>query len=187
MSRQFGPGRSPRRPARFLYMPKMRLDDLLRIAYNGDRTFTLTPNSHFLDDGHGGETGMKILIIEDSPEITETLSVVLQLNWPGSEINSAIEGRKGIQMLKDSAYDFAILDIHLPDTDGFNVLAEVRRFSTVPIFIVTVRGGDADRKRGMALGANDYISKPFKAKDLTERIGAVLGRTPKPVALTQPS
>jgi two-component system KDP operon response regulator KdpE len=85
---------------------------------------------------------------------------------------SHTEGGKGIQLLKSSSFDIVILDINLPDIDGFKILHKVRSFSDIPIIILTVRGNDEDKQRGLDLGANDYINKPFRPKDLIERTKA---------------
>ncbi len=85
---------------------------------------------------------MKVLIIEDSPEIVEAVALCLQLRWPEAEVAIAAEGARGIEMLKNSAFDIVILDINLPDFDGFQVLQQVRTFSDVPTIFLTVRGKD---------------------------------------------
>ncbi|MDD5288493.1 MAG: response regulator transcription factor [Dehalococcoidales bacterium] len=120
---------------------------------------------------------MKVLIIEDSPEIVEAVALCLQLRWPETEVSVAAEGARGIEMLRASPVDIVILDINLPDFDGFRVLQEVRTFSDVPTIILTVRGKDEDQTRGLEIGADDYIVKPFKPRDLVARVNAVLRRT----------
>lgn len=120
---------------------------------------------------------MKVLIIEDSPEIVEAVALCLQLRWPEAEVAIAVEGARGIEMLKSSPFDIVILDINLPDFDGFRVLQEVRTFSDVPTIILTVRGKEDDQTRGLEIGADDYIVKPFKPRDLIARVNAVLRRT----------
>src|SRR5512133_506286 len=113
---------------------------------------------------------MKVLIIEDSPEIVEAVSLCLQLRWPESEMLVTAEGKRGIETLKNTPCDFLILDINLPDIDGFNVLQEVRAFSNVPTIILTVRGKEEDQTRGLEIGADDYIVKPFRPRDLVARV-----------------
>ena len=119
---------------------------------------------------------MRVLIIEDSPEIVETLVLCLQLSWSETEISVAAEGSRGVEMLRNSPFDIIFLDINLPDIDGFEVLQQVRIFSDVPIIILTVRGNQKDRTRGLEMGADDYIVKPFKPRDLLDRANAVLRR-----------
>lgn len=120
---------------------------------------------------------MKVLIIEDSPEIVEAVALCLQLRWPEVEVSVAAEGARGVEMLKTTPFDIAILDINLPDFDGFRVLQEVRGFSDVPTIILTVRGKEEDQTKGLEIGADDYIVKPFKPRDLVARVNAVLRRT----------
>ncbi len=119
---------------------------------------------------------MKVLIIEDSPEIVEAVALCLQLRWPEVEIAVAAEGTRGIEILKSSSFNIIILDINLPDMDGFKVLQEVRIFSDVPTIILTVRGKEEDQARGLEMGADDYIVKPFKPRDLVARVNAVTRR-----------
>ncbi len=120
---------------------------------------------------------MKVLIIEDSPEIAESTSLCLQIRWPEVEVSVAAEGVKGVEMTKSKAFDLVILDINLPDINGFQVLNQIRSFSRVPIIIVTVRGNEHDQAMGLEMGADDYIVKPFRPRDLIARVNAVLRRT----------
>jgi DNA-binding response OmpR family regulator len=119
---------------------------------------------------------MKVMIIEDSPEVVEAVSLCLQLRWPDTAIAVSAEGSRGIETLKASPYDMLILDINLPDMDGFRVLQEVRAFSNIPTIILTVRGKEDDQTRGLEMGADDYIVKPFRPRDLVARVNAVLRR-----------
>ncbi len=119
---------------------------------------------------------MKVMIIEDSPEVVEAVSLCLQLRWPDTAIAVSAEGARGIETLKASPHDMLILDINLPDMDGFRVLQEVRAFSNIPTIILTVRGKEDDQTRGLEMGADDYIVKPFRPRDLVARVNAVLRR-----------
>lgn len=123
---------------------------------------------------------MKVLIIEDAPEIVESISLCFELRWPGVSVVSTAEGSKGVTMAETESPDVIILDLGLPDMDGFEVLKEVRAFSNMPIIIVTVRSDEMDRVRGLELGADDYITKPFSHMELLARIKAVLRRTIMP-------
>ncbi len=120
---------------------------------------------------------MKVLIIEDSPEVAESISLCLQIRWPEVEISVAAEGVNGVETAKSETFDLIILDINLPDIDGFKVLNQIRSFSKVPIIIVTVRGNEHDQTMGLEMGADDYIVKPFRPRDLIARANAVLRRT----------
>ncbi len=117
---------------------------------------------------------MKILLIEDSTEIAEAVGICFQLLLPEAVVSIATDGTKGLEMLRSESCDVVILDLNLPDIDGFDALKELRSFSKVPVVILTVRGEEANQARGLELGGNDYIIKPFKPKDLIDRIKAVL-------------
>jgi len=117
---------------------------------------------------------MKVIIIEDNAEISEAVALCLQTYWPGTEIAFAILGKKGIEAVRGTLFDLVILDINLPDIDGFAVLQEVRCFSSVPVVILTVRGTEKDINRGLEMGANAYVIKPFKPRDLLTRLQEVL-------------
>ncbi len=120
---------------------------------------------------------MKALIIEDNAEVVEAVSLCLQLRWPEVIISIAAEGNKGIEILESRTFDVVILDINLPDIDGFEVVKQIRSFSNVPVLIVTVRDQEEDQVRGLEMGADDYIVKPFKPRDLIARVNTVLRRT----------
>ena len=120
---------------------------------------------------------MRVLIIEDSAEVVEAVSLCLQLRWPEVTLSIAAEGTRGVEISGSESFDMIILDINLPDIDGFEVLKRIRSFSKVPIIILTVRGKEEDQTRGLEMGADDYIVKPFRARDLTARVNAVLRRT----------
>jgi DNA-binding response OmpR family regulator len=120
---------------------------------------------------------MKVLVIEDDPGIIEVVSLCFQLRWSGTTVISAADGRKGIDLVETETPDVVILDIGLPDIDGYQVLKEIRRFSDVPVLMLTVRGEDTDIAKGLELGADDYITKPFSHIELIARVQAVLRRS----------
>jgi two-component system response regulator VicR len=119
---------------------------------------------------------MKVVVIDDSPEIIEVVSLCFQIRWSGATLVSASEGAKGLELIEAENPDVVILDIGLPDMDGFEVLREIRRFSQVPVIMLTVRGEDTDVAKGLELGADDYITKPFSHIELVARVQAVLRR-----------
>ena len=119
---------------------------------------------------------MKVLVIEDDPGIIEVVSLCFQLRWSGTTVVSAPNGRKGIELVESESPEVVILDIGLPDIDGYQVLREIRRFSDVPVIMLTVRGEDTDVAKGLELGADDYITKPFSHIELIARVQAVLRR-----------
>ncbi len=120
---------------------------------------------------------MKVLVIEDDPGIVEVVSLCFQLRWSGATLLSATTGASGIHMVESESPDVLILDIGLPDMDGYQVLREVRRFSDVPVIMLTVRGEDTSVAKGLELGADDYITKPFSHIELIARVQAVLRRS----------
>ncbi len=120
---------------------------------------------------------MKVLVIEDDPGIVEVVSLCFQLRWSGTTLVSAGNGTKGLDLVETESPDVVILDIGLPDIDGYQVLREIRRFSDVPVIMLTVRGEDTNIARGLELGADDYITKPFSHIELIARVQAVLRRT----------
>jgi len=127
---------------------------------------------------------MKILVIEDAKEIVDTISLCFELRWPGVDVISTAEGGQGLTLAETESPDVVILDLGLPDVDGFEVLKEIRAFSNVPVIIVTVRGEEIDKIKGLELGADDYVTKPFSHMELLARIQAVLRRTSLPQSKT---
>ena len=119
---------------------------------------------------------MKVVVVDDSPEIIEVVSLCFQLRWSGADLISAATGAKGLELIEAESPDIVILDIGLPDMDGFQVLRDIRRFSQVPVIMLTVRGEDIDVAKGLELGADDYITKPFSHIELIARVQAVLRR-----------
>ncbi len=105
---------------------------------------------------------MKILVIDDDPDVVEVVSLTFEMRWPDSNIISAEDGETGIEMVDTESPGLVILDIGLPDMYGFTVCQEIRRFSDVPLIIITVRDKEADIVRGLQSGADDYILKPFR-------------------------
>jgi len=119
---------------------------------------------------------MKVLLIEDNPEIIEAVALTLQLRWPEAKLISTFFGKKGVELAKEELPDIIILDLGLPDTDGFEVLRNIRGFSDVPLIILTVREEEMDKIRGLERGADDYIVKPFSPAELLARVKAVTRR-----------
>ena len=120
---------------------------------------------------------MKVLIIEDNADVVEAISLCLQIRWPEVAISASASGLKGAEMAKSLSFDIILLDLNLPDTDGLEVLRQIRSFSNIPIIIVTVRGNEDDQAKGLEMGADDYIVKPFRPRDLVARVNSVLRRS----------
>lgn len=123
---------------------------------------------------------MRVLVIEDSPEIIESLALCFELRWPGVEVISALEGGKGLELAETESPDLVILDLGLPDMDGIDVLRRIRSFSNVPIIILTIRGEKMDKVKGLELGADDYIVKPIELVEFLSRVKAVVRRSQAP-------
>ncbi|CAI83515.1 response regulator transcription factor [Dehalococcoides mccartyi] len=114
------------------------------------------------------------LIIEDNDDIVQTVSLAFQIRWPNINISSTHSGQNGIRMVEDKNPNVIILDLGLPDIDGFKVIQEIRLFSKVPIIVLTVRDTEADIVHALELGADDYVLKPFRQLELTSRVNAQL-------------
>ena len=116
---------------------------------------------------------IKILIIEDDREILEVVMMGFEIRWPALDLVWSRLGTDGAELVKSERPDVVILDLGLPDINGFDVLKEIRAFSRVPILILTVRSDEDDVARAMALGANDYMTKPFNQAELQARVEAL--------------
>ena len=115
-------------------------------------------------------------MIDDDPGVVEVVSLGLEVRWPEAELVSAHLGEKGIEMVKSEAPDIVILDLGLPDISGFEVLKRVRSFSNVPIIILTVCGEESAMVKGLDLGADDYMVKPYRLMELVARIRRLMRR-----------
>jgi two-component system phosphate regulon response regulator OmpR len=122
--------------------------------------------------------GERILMIEDD----ESLSAMLKeyLAPLGIELSARATARAGLDALADDSYDALILDVMLPDGDGFDVCRRVRGDSDIPILMLTARGDETDRIVGLELGADDYLPKPFNPRELLARLRAILRRRAPP-------
>ncbi len=123
---------------------------------------------------------MKILVVDDDPQLREALSVGLQLQWQDIDVVTAEDGEAGLNAFFQHEPDVVLLDIGLPRLSGFDVLREVRRVSDAPVIMLSARGEETDQVRGLELGADDYITKPFGHLALLARIRAVLRRAELP-------
>lgn len=122
---------------------------------------------------------MKVVVVEDEKSIIDAIGVAFEFRWPGVAVIGAMTGKEGTRLVREESPDIVILDINLPDMTGFDVLKEVRKTSSVPIIILTVRSDDEDMLRGLEAGADDYIVKPFNYLTLLARVKAVLRRIEK--------
>ncbi len=120
-----------------------------------------------------GVVNLKILLIEDDEEIINTISLTLKVGWPEAELVSATQGAIGFELAGTESPDLIILDLGLPDVSGFEVLQDIRRFSDVPIVILTVNDKESSIVKGLELGANEYLIKPFRQIELLARLKAI--------------
>jgi DNA-binding response OmpR family regulator len=122
----------------------------------------------------------RILVVDDEERIVHFLTTKLKAS--GYEVLTAGDGVKGLEQVQAQEPDLIVLDLLMPKMSGLEMLKELRSFSTVPVIILTAKGADADRIKGLQLGADDYLPKPFNPDELVARIEAVRRRlqpTPK--------
>jgi two-component system KDP operon response regulator KdpE len=115
-----------------------------------------------------------VLVVDDEPRIVSFMRMNLELE--GCRVISASNGREALERARDDMPDIVLLDIMMPGMDGFEVLRRLREWSTVPVIVLTAKDDEDDRIRGLELGADDYIGKPFSHRELVSRIRAVLRR-----------
>ena len=116
-----------------------------------------------------------ILVVDDEPGIIELASAYLRRD--GFTVRTARTGRRALDALATQPADLVVLDLMLPDIAGEEVCASLRRHSAVPILMLTAKSAEADRLRGLALGADDYLVKPFSPRELVARVRAILRRS----------
>ncbi len=115
-----------------------------------------------------------IVTADDDPQLLRL--VARNLEFEGYEVLTASDGQQALELVERNSPDLVLLDVMMPRMDGFTVCHKVREFSTVPIIIVTARGQDQDKVKGLDLGADDYLTKPFSVDELLARVRAVLRR-----------
>lgn len=117
----------------------------------------------------------RILVVDDEERMVRFIR--LNLEHDGFQVTEAFRGSQAIDRLRSSLPDLVLLDVMMPDIDGFEVLRVIREVSTVPVIMITAKGEEEDRIRGLELGADDYITKPFSPREMVSRVKAVLRRT----------
>ena len=117
---------------------------------------------------------MNLLIVDDHKQITSILSDYAKKE--GYTVSIANDGKEALSMFSKNTFDLVLLDVMMPEMDGFQVCREIRKTSTVPIIMVTARGEDFERIMGLDMGADDYIVKPFSPGEVMARIRAILRR-----------
>ncbi|HVZ72384.1 MAG TPA: response regulator transcription factor [Polyangia bacterium] len=117
----------------------------------------------------------RILVVEDEPDLVRGLRDALE--FEGFEVVSSGSGREGVKLARERAPDLVLLDLMLPDMNGFSVCEEIRKTSPlVPVIMLTARSQEADKIRGLDAGADDYVTKPFSVGELVARINAIFRR-----------
>lgn len=117
----------------------------------------------------------KILIVDDEPSIREVVSMYLER--AGYDVAVSIDGTSALERLQKALPDLVVLDLMLPELDGLEIVRWLRAHGNTPIIILTARGEETDRILGLEMGADDYVVKPFSARELVSRVKAVLRRT----------
>lgn len=117
----------------------------------------------------------KILVVDDEKRMVRFIQ--LNLEQDGFQVITAYNGNEALEQVRTQLPDLVILDIMMPDIDGFEVLKKIREVNDVPVIMLTAKGEEDDRVKGLELGADDYITKPFSPRELVSRIKAVLRRT----------
>jgi DNA-binding response OmpR family regulator len=117
----------------------------------------------------------RLMIIDDDVNLNELLKNYL--SDFGFDVNTATRPRKGLLKLESGEYDLVVLDVMMPEMDGFAVLKEIREKSNMPVIMLTARGEVMDRVLGLELGADDYLAKPFEPRELVARIRSILKRS----------
>ncbi len=116
-----------------------------------------------------------ILVVDDEERMARFIR--LNLEHDGFHVIEAYRGMQAVQQMRDALPDLILLDVMLPDLDGFEVLRLIREVSSVPVIMLTAKGEEDDRVHGLELGADDYVTKPFSPRELVSRVRAVLRRT----------
>lgn len=128
---------------------------------------------------------LTVLVVDDEPRIIDFIR--MNLEFEGFRVVDAATGYEALERLKEDLPDLILLDVMMPKMDGFETLKHIREVSNVPVIMLTVRQEEGDRIRGLDLGADDYITKPFSPRELLSRIKALLRRSfmPSPTRKTR--
>jgi DNA-binding response OmpR family regulator len=126
--------------------------------------------------GEGAGVSHRVLVVEDEPNIAESLSFLMKRE--GFDVQVASDGTSALQMVERDRPDLVVLDVMLPRRDGYDVCRTIRanrRLDGVRIMMLSAKGRELDRRKGLALGADDYVTKPFSTRELVDRARALLG------------
>ncbi|PJF42701.1 MAG: DNA-binding response regulator [Phototrophicales bacterium] len=125
----------------------------------------------------------RVLVVDDEPRMIDFIRMNLELE--GFQVVEARNGLEALEAIRTHLPDIVLLDVMMPQLDGFETLRMLREFSTVPVIMLTAKGEEDDKVRGLELGADDYLTKPFSPRELSSRIRAVLRRIDMPSAADQ--
>ena len=117
---------------------------------------------------------MKILIVDDETMIRDVLREYVV--FEGGEADEAADGMEAVRKCREQAYDVVLMDVMMPRLDGFSAVKEIRKFSQVPVIMLSARGEEYDKLFGFEIGSDDYVTKPFSPKEVMARIHAVMKR-----------
>jgi two-component system KDP operon response regulator KdpE len=123
---------------------------------------------------------VRILVVDDEPDVVESVRIGFELQWREVEVVGAGGGEEALDRIENEHPDVVLLDIGLPDVDGYAVLRRIREFSDVPVLMLTARDDAMDKVKGLELGADDYVTKPFNHLELLARVRAVMRRLSMP-------
>jgi two-component system KDP operon response regulator KdpE len=130
---------------------------------------------------------MKVLIVDDEPDVAKVLTMSFRMQQPAWDVLSAEDGVEALDLIEQEHPDVVLLDVGLPEMSGFEVLESIRLFSDLPVIMLTVRDDELSKVRGLELGADDYVTKPFGHLELLARVRAVLRRAQSlPLSQEQP-
>src|SRR5579884_1618438 len=119
---------------------------------------------------------MKILIVDDDHDVVDSVAIAVEFHWHGVTLLRAADGDAGAELFHEADPDLVLLDVGMPGRNGFELLREIRQVSDVPVILMTARRDETDVVRGLDLGADDYVTKPFSHLELLARIKAALRR-----------
>ncbi len=125
----------------------------------------------------------KILVVDDEFRIREIIKKYAV--FEGHTVSEAVDGMSAIDIARNQSFDLIIMDVMMPELDGFSACREIRKFSSTPIIMLSARGEEYDKIHGFELGIDDYVVKPFSPKELMMRVNAVLKRSGKGNTLSQ--
>ncbi len=126
----------------------------------------------------------KILIVDDEEMIRKLIRKYAE--FEGHQVTEAVDGMDAVIKIKNGSFDLVVMDIMMPELDGFSASREIRKFSSVPIIMLSARGEEYDKINGFEIGIDDYVVKPFSPKELMLRINAIIKRSAKKEEEAQP-